>query len=150
MARIRPAVDDDMPQIGALHRAADYGDHGVDWTRPGLAPYWLVAERDGALVGALQYVTSQPCGYVLDIVVHPEARGTNADRAAAERGAIADDVTTQLCLAAMFAMRRAGVQCLIGVVGDAQPLWQRVLEAHGGQRLGGRDATYGLYAWRLS
>lgn len=65
---IRPARPDDGPAIGKLF--AEEGDCPLlDWARPGIAAWWLVAEEDGAVVAALQVSCSEPTGYIGELVV---------------------------------------------------------------------------------
>lgn len=59
-AEIRMAADADGERIGALVRDAGYSVEGVDWSR--VAPYWIVAEIDGEIVGCLQVCPGLPIG----------------------------------------------------------------------------------------
>lgn len=126
MTIIRGATDADMPLVGKLFRDASYPDQLVDWARPGLAPYWLVAEQDGEIVGAVQIVGSQPYGFIGEIVVHPSVRGKRLDGVGALRGRLPGGVATALYLKALEVLAALGVQVIYGFVSDALPGLQRV------------------------
>ena len=76
---IRPARPEDGPAIGKLF--AEEGDcPAVDWTQAGIEAWWLVAEQDAVLVGALQLTCSLPTGYIGDLVITRSARAQGLAR----------------------------------------------------------------------
>lgn len=129
-AVIRLAADDDMPGVGKLFRDASYPDQLVDWTRPHLAPYWLVAEQAGEIVGAVQVVADQPYGFIGEIVVHPSVKGRRADGAGAPLSATSGSVAGELYVAAVRVLRHAGVQIVYGFVSDELKGLQRVMRRY--------------------
>ena len=126
LTTVRSATDADMPHVGALFKTADYLDQDVDWTRPHLAPYWLVADREGEIVGAVQVVAGRPYGFIGEIVVHPSVKGRRADGVGSLRGRLPGSVATDLYLEAMRQLRGAGVQVIYGFVSDTLPGLQRI------------------------
>ncbi len=69
----RLARANDGPAIGKLMNEA--GDYGVDWSTVDPSNWWIVAERDGDVVGAVQVIMSRPYGYIGEIIVRPDERG---------------------------------------------------------------------------
>ena len=85
---VRMATNDDGPRIGEI--AQDDPIAGLDWSD--VAPYWLVAEIDGAIVGALQLCLAKPFGWLemlfLDGALDDLPRG-RVVKALVERGLLA-------------------------------------------------------------
>lgn len=130
---IRMARDEDGPSIGKLFRSAHHADYGVDWTRPGVSGWWIVAERDGEVRGAIQVVVSKPIGHIGEIVVHPDEQG----RASDGRGALGKRLgclAFNLMVTALAMMTQAGVQIARGTVFDSphRRALMKVLTRYGG------------------
>ena len=127
MIIIRGATDADMPLVGKLFRDASYPDQLVDWARPNLAPYWLVAAQDDEIVGAVQVVGSQPYGFIGEIVVHPSVRGKRSDGSGALSSARPGSVGYRLYQAALRALEGMHVQVVYGFVSNELKGLQRVM-----------------------
>ena len=57
--KTRLAIDDDSPSLVELAKAAGYfDDEWMDWSK--VFPYWIVAEREGEILGAIQFFLSMP------------------------------------------------------------------------------------------
>ncbi len=67
--KIRLAQNEDGPRIGELARASGFGVEGIDWSS--VHPFWLVAERDGEMVGAVQIILAKPIGWIEMLVLDP-------------------------------------------------------------------------------
>lgn len=133
---IRLATDADGPAIGKLYKTADWPDHGVDWTRPGIGGWWLVAAReDGELVGAIQAVAAQPYGYIGDFVVHPEYRQRETPEGPALTGRLGT-VALDLLLTAFVVLRNTGVQMVMGAVSKDVDALRKIYARHGALDLG--------------
>ena len=76
---IRLATDEDGSAIGVLIRDAGVDDYGADWSQPGIGAWWIVAEREGRLVGAIQVCPSQPVGTIGGLIVSSSERARRAD-----------------------------------------------------------------------
>ena len=115
---IRMARPEDGPAIGDLFRAAGQ-DLGLDWTAPDIAHWWLVAERDGAVVGAVQILASQPTGYIGDMVI---ARSATAPQTPLARA---------LWARAELLLRGAGCQRVAATL-RGRPGWRRLVTRYTG------------------
>lgn len=134
----RLATDADGPAIGRLFAACDYGDLGVDWHAANVARGWLLADRDGTLVGAIQLFHGEPYSVVGDCVVLPEVRAKGATGA----GTFGKPgrVTLTLYVLALDALKRAGSQMALGCTRKAGMV--RIIGRYGGVPLG-RAETFG-------
>lgn len=143
----RLATDQDGPAIGKLFQIAGYADYGVDWSRPdaGVGGWWIVAESDGEIRGAVMIAAGKPYGYIGEIVVHPDERGRDAG-GNGRLGARLGHTARMLYAAACHALREAGSQIVFGVVHPELEALEIVLVKAGAQKLG----TYHLFARRLS
>lgn len=132
---IRLAADADTPHIGELYRVCEWPDHGVDWTRSGIAGWWLVAEREGHIVGALQLIAAKPFGYIGDILVHPSERGQsgNGDSGLCQTLGL---LARTLYASALYLLEAAGVEVVMGIVAESASSLHRVLRRHGAMDLG--------------
>ena len=142
----RVATDADGPAIGKLFRAADYPDHGVDWERAHVGAWWLVAEREGEVRGAIQLIAAKPVGYIGEVVVHPDERGKRADGAgslAKRPGAVGYRLYTH----ALTLLQDGGVEIVMGIVSDQLPWLQRIMRHYGATEIG---TGYRLYGMRLT
>lgn len=132
---IRLASEGDGPRIGHLYAECQWPDHGVDWTREGIPGWWLIGERDGRIVGAVQVIASKPFGYIGDIVVHPSERGQSGNGSSGlcqSFGLLA----RMLYASAVYILEAAGAEVVMGVVSENAPGLQRVLRRHGATDLG--------------
>lgn len=113
---IRPARPEDGPAIGKLFQ--DWPDTPeFDWTVPGIASWWLVADLDGDIVGALQVTASLPAGTMGDLIVRPSMRHHG--------------IAWALFHAGEAALRQAGCQSISTVlVGD--PGWVKTCTERAG------------------
>ena len=132
---IRLASDADTPRIGELYRICQWADHGVDWTRPGVGAWWLIAEREGQVLGALQLIASKPFGYIGDIVVHPSERGQSGNGTSGLCQTFGILART-LYASALYILEAAGVEVVMGIVAESATSLQRVLQRHGATDLG--------------
>lgn len=140
--RFRLATDADGPAIGALYRIAGLNDLGVDWMTADVAGWWIVAERETELVGAIQVCASRPFGFIGDVAVHPSAKGRGDDgrgRLSKRPGAVG----FALYVLALRSLEAAGSQFAVGVTD--KPALKTILTSHGGVNLG----TFDLFAKRL-
>lgn len=128
----RLATDADGPAIGKLFAAAAYGDLGVDWHRANVANGWLVADRDGEIVGAIQLCAGQPYSFLGDCVVLPSLRARDADGHA--RPGKPGQITLTLYAVALKMLAGAGAQVVLGVTD--KPGMKRLLVRYGGISLG--------------
>lgn len=140
---IRLATDADGPRIGQLYKDCQWSDHGVNWTQEGLGKWWLVGERDGRIVGAIQVMAAKPFGYIGDIVVHPSERGQagNGDSGLGQNLGLLARI---LCSVAVHTLAQAGVEVVMGTISTKTPALQRVMERYGAVALG----QYNLVARR--
>ena len=65
--KVRLAHDEDGPRIGELARASGFGIDGIDWSS--VHPFWLVAEKDGEMIGAVQLILAKPIGWIEMLVL---------------------------------------------------------------------------------
>lgn len=121
-AVVRPARPEDGPAIGKLFRDADAPDLALDWSAPGIADWWLVAERDGVVVGALQLVAAQPIGYIGEVIV---ARSEMAPQLAPAARALYDVAETLL--------RASGCQRVAATL-RGRAGWTRLVTRYTGMR----------------
>ena len=130
--RYRLATEADGAAIGALFHAADYGDLGVDWHRANVANGWLVADRDGEIVGAIQLCVGQPYSFLGDCVVLPSLRARDAEGHG--RPSKPGRITLTLYAVALKMLAEAGAQVVLGVTD--KPGMKRLLVRYGGISLG--------------
>lgn len=142
----RLATDADGPGIGKLFRAADYPDHGVDWERARVGAWWLLAEREGEVRGAIQIIAGKPYGYIGEVVVHPDERGKRAD-GTGSLGKRPGAVGYRLYLEAVMRLQDAGVEIVMGIIHDDLTGLQKIMRHYGAQELG---TGYRLYGMRLT
>ena len=128
----RLATDADGPAIGRLFAACDYGDLGVNWARADVTQSWVVAERGGILLGAIQVFLGQPYGVIGDCVVLPQARARSDDGAGqfGRPGVVA----RALYGYALKALKATGAQVALGVT--RKPGMMRLIGRYGGVPLG--------------
>ncbi len=68
--KVRLAQDADGPRIGELARASGFAVEGIDWSH--VHPFWLVAERDGEVIGAIQIILARPIGWLEMLSLDPD------------------------------------------------------------------------------
>jgi len=70
--KIRVVSDSDAESMSSLARDADFTLRGVeiDWSK--IAPYWLVVEAIGEIVGAIQICPGKPMGRIELLMVSPK------------------------------------------------------------------------------
>lgn len=128
----RLATDADGPAIGVLFAACDYGDLGVDWHAARVAGWWLVADRGGELVGAVQICVAQPYAFMGDVVTLPDVRARGEDGAV--RVAKMGHVALSLVAIALKLARDSGSQ--IALTMTNKPGVRRIIPRYGGVPLG--------------
>lgn len=144
---IRLATEADGPAIGKLFAAADYGDLGVDWHAANVANGWLVADRDGEIVGALQVFAGQPYGFLGMCVVLPSARARDLDGRG--RPARLGEIARTLIGMALNLLDATGTQ--VASVVTTQPGMKRIVTRYyGGMSLGSMDMFAGPPGRRTS
>ncbi len=116
--KVRLAQDADGPRIGELARASGFGVEGIDWAS--VHPFWLVAERDGEVIGAINIVLSKPIGWLEMLSLDPDLSHRDqamAVKALVERGAIA--------------LKVFGAQMAMGTVPEELGEYRQVLRKRG-------------------
>ena len=115
---VRAATDDDAPRVGWLAYQAGVTLDGLDWSR--VAPYWLVAEQEGELVGAVQLCPSLPiAGLEMLSVSHALPHKTKAA------------TVKMLLLMGCATLQRMGAQYVRGVVGPRRQSFIKILLKRG-------------------
>lgn len=118
--KIRIASDEDGPTIGALAWDNGFRLKGVTWER--VYPYWLVAELEGRIIGALQISHGIPVGRVETLCM--------ADGLSHRERAIC---TRQILLAAMVILRSSGAQAFTSLVPFKLKSYKRLIKNRGGK-----------------
>ena len=116
--KIRLAQDSDGPRIGELARASGFGVDGIDWGS--VHPFWLAAELDGRVIGAIQIILSKPIGWLEMLSLDPDLSHREqaiAVKALVERG--------------LIALKHFGAQLAMGVVPSEMAGYERILEKRG-------------------
>ena len=85
----RLATNDDGPVIANLCRLCEFVElDAADWSD--IAPYWVVAEHEERIVGALQVCLAKPIGRLEFMAVHPMLPERDRARVARHLGAYGD------------------------------------------------------------
>ena len=132
---IRIAEDKDGPEIGKLYKECEWPDHGVDWTRPGIGRWWIVAEENEEIVGAMQVVASKPFSYIGDIIIRPNYRARNGQG----KGRLSRKVGLlpySLYIVGLALLEKMGTEICFGIVASDQGALKKFLINHGGIDLG--------------
>lgn len=108
---IRMAKDDDGPAIGKLFAETGLDDLEVDWTISKVGGWWLVGERDGNIMGAIQLSLGSPFGIIGDIVITPSEQGRREQGGSLAPGGLA----TTLYAWAFELIRKNNGQIALGV-----------------------------------
>ncbi len=120
---IRHATNTDGEAISELMFSAGYDPRGTDWSD--IAPYWLVAEIDNKVVGAIQICYGKPMGRLDLTGILPEL--------SAHRGA---RVYRDLVLSGLQTLHTFGAQTASGYVPFPNRNIKRFLKKIGGRSLG--------------
>lgn len=120
---LRLASDHDGATIANLCSACRYDilDY-ASWTH--IYPYWLVAEIDGLILGAVQVAISLPVGRIEFLAVEPELG--HRDKAMIVKG-LADQ--------AMGTLRKAGCELASFMIAEHLQGFRKVLEKRGAREL---------------
>lgn len=113
--KIRLAVNNDAQRIKEL------ADKGADLDWSDIYPYWLVAEKDGVVVGCLNVALSKPIG-ILDQLAIDESLNPHA-RARAVKALIEQGRAT---------LRAAGASASISLIPFELRSYKRALKKHFG------------------
>lgn len=119
---VRAATNEEGPQVGALVWRAGFIVEGIDWTD--IQPYWLVAEVNGTIKGAIQMCPGKPMARLELLSIDEGMRMILKGR-----------LVKMLLLSACYAMQRVGAQYVCGVIPDRLASYRHVLEKHGAWRL---------------
>ena len=122
MVSVRPATDADGVALGQLFLACDLARPDVDWQQPGIGAWWWVAEGRHGLLGAIQVVPTRPWAYILDVLVHPDARQGD--------GSPGPSVARTLFMTALATLRHYGIVEVRGFVADDRAQWRNVLSRY--------------------
>ena len=116
--KIRIAQNSDGPRIGELARHSGFTVNGLDWSE--VHPFWLVAEREGKVVGAINLILSRPIGWLEILSLDPGL--SDKDRARAVKA---------LVLAGKAALKRFGAQMAMGSVPHELKAYKKALKKRG-------------------
>jgi hypothetical protein len=115
---VRIASDDDGPEIGRLAYEQGFAVEGIDFSH--VHPYWLVAEIEGKIVGALQLCTGLPIGWLEMLFLDPKLSKPDRIRtfkALVERG--------------LFALEAFGSQVAMWSVPHELGTYKKILKKRG-------------------
>lgn len=114
---VRPARNEDGPTIGSLAWQCGITLE-LDWSR--VAPYWMIAERDGVRIGAIQLCPSLPIGRIEMLCVDQFLPyKTKA-------------ITVKLLLlSAMSIMKNIGAQYVCGVIEERRTEFIKIIKKRG-------------------
>lgn len=130
---IRLATNEDGARIGDLVESEGfYANVHMDWDD--IAPHWIVAEKDGKVVGAIQVCPGKPIGRVEMLVIDSQIEGREKAR-----------MVRSLLLSANHALEQYGSQTATGFVPHSLKAYRNVLKKHGAVTI-----EHGaLYGYRL-
>lgn len=117
---VRAAQNSDGPRIGELAKQSGFPVDGLDWSE--VSPWWMVAEDDGKVIGAIQVMLAKPIGW-LEMLVMDEGL-SELERARVVKALVLEK--GQGVLAGF------GAQLLIGVIPFQHKAYKRALEKRGG------------------
>ena len=122
----RAAIPDDMPAIEALLREDSQHFDYLDYAES--VPWWVVAERDGIIVGCCHLAAAMPVSHAAFFVIAPEARkGT---------------VTWNFIAWIFEKVRAVGSNHLMGFAHKNQPEWRNAMLRHGADKASGKGWMY--------
>ena len=116
--KIRIATNEDGPRIGELAAFSGFAIEGIDWSR--VHPFWLAAERDKIIIGALQIILSCPIGWLEMLSVDPEL--SHIQRA---------KTTKALVNAGLLSLKRFGAQVAMWSVPFELKSYKKILKKRG-------------------
>ena len=116
--KIRIAQNEDGPRIGELAAFSGFAIEGIDWSR--VYPFWLVAERDKIIIGALQIILSCPIGWLEMLSVDPEL--SHIQRA---------KTTKALVNGGLLSLKRFGAQVAMWSVPFELKSYKKILKKRG-------------------
>ncbi len=120
---VRLAQDADGPRIGELARASGFGVEGIDWSH--VHPFWLVAEAGGEVIGAIQFILTQPIGWLEMLSLDPNL--TTRGRAMTVKALVGFGT---------MSLKAFGAQIAMGTVPDELKDYQRILTKRGAVNVG--------------
>ena len=119
MIGVRLAIAEEGEAVKRLLEAAGYWwAKDCDWSD--LRPFWLVAEKQGRIVGTLQTIYAQPVSRIEFLAVDPGLR--KIDRAW---------VVKELCAQAWAGLKECRASYVAFMVNEAEASWRGILERHG-------------------
>ena len=128
--KARMATDKDAPAISALAEMDGFRFEGIeiDWSE--IWPYWIVAEHEEEVIGAVQTCPSKPIGRIELLFLDPWL--SRSERAIAVRLLI--DVAESL-------LRQQGSQLSAGTIADENPEFLTIAENRGWVNVGRGDVV---------
>ena len=112
---IRLALNEDGPRVEEL--ASPQTGPGLDWS--GIYPYWLVAEKEGKIIGCLNVALSKPVGRLdilaIDNSLSPHARGK---------------AVRELILQGIATLKASGSTACLSIVPFKLKSYKRILKKH--------------------
>lgn len=118
--KIRMASNEDGPRIGELAWRNGFQLTGITWDD--VYPYWLVAEREGQLLGALQVCPGRPVGRLEILCLEDNLE--HREKAITAR---------QLLIAGTLTLRQNGSQAATSLVPFKMKGYKRLIKNRGGQ-----------------
>ena len=116
---IRLATNEDGEQIGNLVRSNGFfANIELDWND--IVPHWMVAEKDGAIVGVIQMCPGKPVGQVECLSIDPQIEGREKAM-----------MVRSLLVAANQALAQYGAQMATGFVPHSLKSYRKVLKKRG-------------------
>ena len=116
--KIRVAENEDGPRIGELAKHSGFTVDGLDWSE--VHPFWLVAERGGEIIGAIQIILAKPIGWLEMLVLETDL--TDIARAR---------IVRRLASAGMTALKGFGSQLVMFSVPFEEKSYKRALKKRG-------------------
>ncbi len=116
--KVRVATNEDGPRIGELAASSGFAIEGIDWSR--VHPFWLVAERDKTVIGALQIILSCPIGWLEMLSIDPEL--SHIQRA---------KTTKLLVESGLLSLKRFGAQVAMWSVPFELKSYKKILKKRG-------------------
>lgn len=113
--RLATSEDGDAVHGLLVQNGSTYAGQDIDWSD--IVPYWLVAEREGKVVGALQTCPGKPMGRIEMLVM--DASLSQRERAITYR---------EMVNASLSVLRGMGAQIVAVLVPDAMQEYRKFLE----------------------
>jgi hypothetical protein len=115
---VRIAANSEGERISELVKETGFIVDGFTWNN--IAPYWLVAEVDGVIIGCIQVCLSLPVGRIEMLAV--DKRLSHVTRAR---------VIYQLCITAGATLKAAGAQMATSLISFKNKPWKQILKRRG-------------------